>query len=128
MQTEIILLILAVHWIADFVLQTHEESVNKSKDWYFLLKHTYKYSIVWLFSSFFILNHYVDWYTALSGCYVFFMITFVAHTATDAITSRITSKLWQKQDFHNFFVVIGFDQLLHFAQLFYTFKFIIEHA
>jgi hypothetical protein len=37
--------------------------------------------------------------------------------ATDYITSRISSKLWAKRDWHRFFVTIGFDQLIHHATL-----------
>jgi hypothetical protein len=37
--------------------------------------------------------------------------------ATDYITSRISSKLWAKQDWHRFFTTIDFDQLIHHATL-----------
>jgi hypothetical protein len=42
------------------------------------------------------------------------------HFVTDYITSRISSKLWAKQDWHRFFVTIGFDQLIHQATLAFT--------
>ncbi len=51
---------------------------------------------------------------------VWAVVNGVLHFITDAITSRITSKLWQKNDMHNFFVVVGFDQLVHYACLFIT--------
>lgn len=44
----------------------------------------------------------------------------VFHFLTDWVTSRWTSHLWKKGDVHNFFVVIGLDQTIHFLTLFYT--------
>ena len=49
MNLEVIILILVIHWIADFVLQTDKEAKGKSKNWSDLLSHTYTYSLVWLF-------------------------------------------------------------------------------
>jgi hypothetical protein len=50
--------------------------------------------------------------------FVFSFITFGAHWFTDYYTSRLNSKLWSKGDVHNFFVNVGFDQVLHYIQLF----------
>ena len=52
----------------------------------------------------------------------FFFITFLSHTITDYFTSRINKKLWEKGDTHNFFVFVGLDQILHYFQLFLTYK------
>ena len=57
----------------------------------------------------------------------FFPITFISHTITDYFTSRIVSKRFK--DGHlgsaipnlGAFTVIGFDQVLHYIQLFTTF-------
>ena len=38
---------------------------------------------------------------------------FITHFVIDGITSRITSKLWKANNMHWFFVIVGFDQLLH---------------
>jgi hypothetical protein len=46
----------------------------------------------------------------------------VLHFSVDYVTSRISSSLWKAEDYHNFFVVVGFDQLIHYACLFGTFK------
>jgi hypothetical protein len=53
--------------------------------------------------------------------FYFWLITFVCHTITDYFTSRLNSRLWAKGDVHNFFVSIGFDQVLHYVQLFTTY-------
>jgi len=99
------LIVLVSHWIADFVFQTHWQASNKSKNWFALSKHVINYSIAMTVTAALI------WPWAL--LIFFFLITFSTHFITDAITSRITSKLYAKQDYHNFFVVIGFDQLIH---------------
>jgi len=62
-------------------------------------------------------DDYRDW----SGT-KFVLITFVAHTITDYFTSRLNAKLWAKGDVHNFFVSVGFDQVLHYVQLFVTYQ------
>jgi len=36
-----------------------------------------------------------------------------AHWCVDAVTSRVSSKMWAQGRVHDFFVVIGFDQLIH---------------
>jgi hypothetical protein len=123
--------IIFIHWIADFVLQTHWEAVNKSKNNKALLKHTIKYTLFWyLCSSLFCAyqNHFghktmmdFNW---TPWIVLFFPITFITHTITDYYTSRLNSKLWEKGDTHNFFVSVGFDQCLHYVQLFLTYYFL----
>jgi hypothetical protein len=104
--------VIAAHWVADFVLQTHWQASNKSKNWDALTQHVTTYTLAmavmlcWLFTP------------RTLGAFV--GITLIAHFMTDAITSRITSRLYAKQHWHNFFVVVGFDQLLHYTQLFLT--------
>ena len=44
----------------------------------------------------------------------------VLHLITDAVTSRITYKLWGRSKMHDFFVVVGFDQMIHYTCLFVT--------
>lgn len=110
-----LLLILVVHFLADFSLQTNDQAVKKSESLEYLCYHTGAYSLIWLLASNIILNNW------LYATY-FAVITFVAHTLTDYITSRIGKPFWKKQDLHHGFVVVGFDQMLHYLQLYYTFK------
>lgn len=101
-----IFMILLIHWVADFVLQTDWQAKNKSINNNALLTHTGAYSIVWL---------------VIFGP-LFGLITFVTHTVTDYFTSRLNKYLWEKGDVHNFFVSVGFDQVLHYVQLFLTYQ------
>ncbi len=102
----VLLLILAIHFIADFIFQTSNQAKNKSSSNKALLEHTFIYSICFL--PFFGL--------------AFVVITMILHTITDYISSRITKKLWERKEVHNFFVIIGLDQLLHTVALIYTYK------
>ena len=112
-----ILSIIVIHWFADFVLQTHWQATNKSKNNGALTMHVLSYSTVWSLTA--------NIYSILTGHYyvlaLFPVITFICHWVTDYFTSRLNSKLWAKGDIHNFFVSVGFDQVLHYVQLFLTF-------
>lgn len=102
--------LLAVHWVADFVLQSHWQASNKSKRNDALFLHVMIYMVVLLVASLFIFGN-------REIVVRFALINAALHFATDYFTSRASSKLYAKQDWHNFFVVIGFDQLIHQATL-----------
>ena len=110
--------IILIHWFADFVLQTDKQAKGKSKNNRDLISHTSFYSLIWL-----VIGSIYCYILNLSPILViyFYLITFVAHTITDYFTSRLNSRLWAKGDVHNFFVSVGFDQVLHYVQLFTTY-------
>lgn len=122
MTTTIILLILFIHWVADFVCQSDWQAKNKSKNNEALLNHVFIYSALTLmaWSLFGFVNKGI--YCSLA----IFLITFICHFITDYITSRINSKLYAQGKIHYFFVSIGFDQLLHYAQLFFMYEFLVR--
>lgn len=117
----IIFLILITHWIADFVLQTDEDAKGKSTSMRHLLSHTITYSLFFgiVISGFCLLGGF-----PLTLALAFTSITFVTHTVTDYITSRWNTKLYQGNNIHGFFVSVGYDQLLHYFQLFITFQYL----
>jgi hypothetical protein len=129
-----ILGILFIHWFADFVLQTDKQAKGKSKNWTDLLMHTTTYSFIWFIigivyffnnADFVNLGLYND--DLFARCVIIFPgITFIAHTITDYFTSRLNSKLWEQGKVHNFFVSIGFDQVLHYLQLFLTYYYLVK--
>lgn len=109
--------VLAIHWFADFVLQTDWQAKNKSKNNGALTIHVLVYTAVFLIAS--------DAFAIISNnnlMFLFAPITFICHWITDYFTSRLNSKLWATNKVHLFFVSIGFDQLLHYAQLLITFQ------
>jgi hypothetical protein len=118
--------IIIIHWVADFVLQTDKQAKGKSKNWNDLLSHTFTYSITFFGLLSFLNPLFNVGLTFYMGFY-FFLITFICHTITDYFTSRLNSRLWAKGDVHNFFVSVGFDQVLHYIQLFLTYYLLKEY-
>jgi Protein of unknown function (DUF3307) len=97
--------LLAIHWFADFVLQTDWQARNKSKDNVALARHVGTYTLALTMAAIGLLG--------FSTAILFGLINGILHFATDYVTSRITSRLYAKQAYHNFFVVVGLDQLIH---------------
>ena len=92
--------VLWVHWFADFCMQTDTMAQNKSTSNKWLASHILVYTVF-----------------LLPFGWQFALVNAVAHYATDYVSSRATSYLWQKGDRHNFFVVIGIDQAMHLTVL-----------
>lgn len=131
------LILLGVHWFADFVLQTHWQASNKSKRLDALLRHVLVYTLV-LSIGVDLLFPGIGWPTWAR----FVLANGVLHFITDFVTSRISSRLFMQQfesvsapppryvqivmkrDFnpHWFFVVVGLDQLIHQVTLGLTLK------
>lgn len=117
--------ILFIHWLADFVFQTHWQATNKSKNNLALTYHVTTYSLTWILpmAALFCIGPYNIIGSIFSGLF-FAMLTFIFHWVTDYFTSRLNSKLWARGDVHNFFVSVGFDQVLHYVQLFLVYYYI----
>ena len=120
-----ILFILLVHWFADFVLQTHHMSTRKSSSNYYLTMHVsvYTFSTIVLWALVF---PFTPLHISSLGVWLSFAVIFITHWVTDYFTSRLTSKLYKEESYHDFFVVIGFDQVLHYTQLLLTFYYILQ--
>lgn len=102
--------VMALHWLADFVLQSDKMARGKSKSNYWLSIHVLVYTSV-MFLGMFLLSlnlvHLALW-TLFNGS---------AHWVTDYFTSRGSSYFFQKEDYHNGFVVVGADQYAHLVCL-----------
>lgn len=113
--------LLFTHWLADFVCQTHWQASNKSKDNIALGRHVLSYTAILAAFAWVLVPVGIEIWAA------FVVVNSILHFATDYVTSRWSSKLYAKQDWHNFFVVIGFDQLIHQVTLAGTFWLAVQH-
>lgn len=119
-----LMLILGAHFLSDFVCQTHEMSIKKSKSLLWLSYHVLVYtSVTTLCWSLFFGYKMNDLITTIP---MIFIATFISHWITDYFTSKWTSRLWAEEKVHDFFVVIGLDQLIHAITLIITFNYLIE--
>lgn len=99
-----VLLILTLHLLGDFVLQSQKMALNKSKSSKWLGAHVGVYTLCLLPLG--------PAYAAVNGA---------LHFATDFVTSRITSWLYRENRIHEFFLIIGCDQYIHVVTLLATF-------
>jgi len=106
----VIATILLMHWVADFVCQTDKMARNKSKSLKWLTIHALTYILI--FTPLWI-GGYVP--------FAWIAINFVAHWYTDFVTSRISSHFYKEGKIHQFFVVVGADQVIHYMTLFFTY-------
>jgi len=111
-----VILIQLIHLFADFMCQTHEMAVGKSKSNYWLSLHVAVYTLITFLGWHFCLMQPAFNYFFINYLY-FTTFIFSTHWITDYITSRISSKYFGKGDYHNGFVVVGIDQVLHNIQL-----------
>jgi len=125
MSSSIFLLIVVIHFIGDFLFQDVEWANRKSFDNKALTNHTIAYSLIW-FVSLYLLNGILS--ISMVDVVIFSLVTFICHTITDYITSRIVKRMFNEKKYGTplpnlgGFTVIGFDQVLHYFQLILTYE------
>ena len=112
-----VLAILTVHFLADFVFQSSKMATEKSKSLKWLSIHVAVYGLVTALSAIFISIKFNNYQFGV----IWLAVNVGLHFIVDFFTSKITSHLWEQKNMHWFFVVIGFDQLLHNICLLGTF-------
>lgn len=111
----LIIFVLFCHFMADFVMQSHEMSTKKSKSFLWLSYHIFIYSLGILF-----LGIFIEFFSDPKLFIYWWIVNVLSHYIIDFFTSKLTMYLWKKKETHWFFVTIGFDQLLHTIILIYT--------
>ena len=100
-----VLLLVWLHFIADFAFQSDWMALNKSKSWKAMLLHCSIYGLV---------------FTPVGFLYAITNATL--HLLVDSVSSRVTTILYQRKMRHWFFVAIGLDQALHLTFLVLTYQ------
>lgn len=114
--------LLLVHFVADFVFQHRWMAENKSHNQFALLLHILTYGTVLTTGLYYVIPDVVP----LSTFIMFIAFNVIAHYATDAITSKITSFLWGKKQTYLFFCTIGVDQLIHTCTLIFSCRMFLD--
>lgn len=118
---ELLLVLLLLHWIGDFVFQTDWIAQNKSKSLTALFVHVLTYSVVFGVGVLALFNGL----KFLDTIALFVAVNAALHFVTDFVTSRASSVLWKAGQRHEFFVMIGFDQLLHTVAIALTMQWLL---
>lgn len=108
-----ILILIWVHFTADFILQTDYVAINKSESNSILTTHVVLYIIPFIVASLFL---------PLSSNWMIFNA--VAHWIVDYCSCRATGYFWERNQRHWFFVVIGLDQALHMTCLVWSYSYL----
>lgn len=135
-------IILAAHYVGDFLLQSHWQATNKGKSNLALMEHVAVYTVTLALVTVIMFGMTGMWF-------VFIWMNMVLHFCTDYVTSRwsgarfkpaidqtcrvlVFQQAYRREPdhydlerlrldpgkcWHNFFCVIGFDQLIHQATL-----------
>ncbi len=116
LKIEIVLYIIGTHYLADFIFQTREMARNKSTSLKALSLHVLVYGLVsgLLWSAKFPIN---------TKFWIYLGLNTILHFIVDFFSSKISSYLYQNKREHEFWSVIGYDQVVHYACLFGTFPY-----
>jgi hypothetical protein len=112
--------ILAVHYTADFQMQSRHIAETKSKSNKSLSIHVLLYAATFIIAGLvsFVCGDNVD----VVKFAVFVAVNGLLHWITDYITSRETTKAYQNGNMEKFWNIIGLDQLIHGVTLYTTWE------
>ena len=140
------IVLLVAHFIGDFLLQSNKMALNKSKDNEWLAVHAFVYSCCFLpwGVSFFIITFFlhfcVDYVTSRITSRLWFveLMKTTVWEAKEPFTyddkGQPLAPTWKTWPYaaiihdkkrHWFFVAVGFDQLLHFVCLAFTYRLLV---
>jgi hypothetical protein len=113
-----IISILAAHFIADFPCQPDAWARGKSKSMVILSKHIAVYTLV--LAALLVMCKFIGVVEIPSDLGAIYIVAWAglnggAHWIVDFFSSKATSYFFGKHDYHNGFVIVGLDQLLHYT-------------
>jgi hypothetical protein len=123
--TTIIVLLLSTHFVADFVCQTRDMGRKKSHSFYWLSMHVWAYTLA-------LGACLAPFMTLGANLYQFILLNGLLHLVTDFFTSKASSHCYKRfeedQDKweYRFWLVIGFDQLVHAVTLVTTYEWLMR--
>ena len=124
-----VILLLVAHYVADFYCQPRDIAVEKSYSMRALITHVVLYSTS-LFIVLFLGLYFMGFVSELHAIQVAVGIVVVNsffHYTIDFFTSKINSYFWKTKQVRNFWLTIGFDQLLHTGLLVYCYAEMLEN-
>ena len=122
-----IISILFGHLISDFFLQ-NVESKNKTKKkkknskilLLKLIKHVLNYSLILTTTTALLQLFNVIEQKYSVSLFLFFIVTFITHFLTDFFAIKKIQKVLKKNNRNKYMNTIGFDQYIHYTELFIT--------
>jgi hypothetical protein len=124
--------ILIAHYLADFYYQSREVALKKSDNPNVLLLHVVIYTVTF-FAFFFVALYYmylIGFITLLHAFQIALGVSLVngiLHFTIDFFTSKINKYFWQKEKVRGFWLMIGFDQLLHTGLLIFSYAQMLQN-
>jgi hypothetical protein len=115
--------LLVTHWVADFVCQDRWMATNKCNNIKALSCHVILYTLV-LGLLMALTSMFGDGKVVIFLIWVF--LNGALHFVIDFFTSKATKYLWTIENQHCFFTMIGFDQLIHYGCLLYSFSWLYK--
>jgi len=110
-----VVIIILIHFIFDWWLQSRWMANNKSSNWSALAIHCVIYGfglvLVWQVAEF------LEYYTITAK---WTMVNFAVHLVTDAISAPLNKYLYKTRGEYGLFFGIALDQMIHFTTLFLT--------
>jgi len=110
-----IVLIILLHFVADFLCQTRSMALGKCTSNMELLKHIAAYSSIFLIASFL---------TPAFGL-MFVLVNSIGHAITDWFSSRIGKWFHKQGQMYWFFATLGLDQTVHLLTLILTYEYLL---
>ena len=117
--TSQIAILLGMHCIGDFVLQTSWMATQKSRNFAALFAHVGTYTVILSIAAVLLFGptETAAWFIAVNAA---------LHLVTDFLTSRMSARYYDSKNMRAFFVMVGIDQLLHQLALVFTLQYFTQ--